>query len=782
MNNLILWLEKIKLKDKNLVGGKNASLGEMLFYLKEQNILIPNGFVLTKNAFEQFFSYNNLFIEIDKLFNNYKYNNIDELFLKSKEIEKKIIDSSFPIYLIDQIKISIKKLEEENFIKNISFAIRSSSNDEDSENNSFAGQQNSYLNIYEINNILDSIKKVYASLYSPQSLSYRLKNNISITQAFMAVCIQKMICANNSVSGIIFTAEPESGNTNIISLSSNYGLGESIVGGLSNPDEFLIHKETLSIIQKNIGSKKNKSIYADHSTTNIETTTIEQNQFTLSDEEIIKLSEYAIIIEKHFKLPVDIEFVKEDITNKFFILQARPITTLYKDNNNYTEYSLKKKSKIITSGKAIGKKASFGKVCIINTIDQINTINKGDILVTNMTDPRWEPIMKIASAIVTNLGGRTCHAAIIARELGIPAIVGCNDATQKLNTGQKITVSCCEGDIGFIYDDYLEITQTKIDNKNYFKNKNINIMLNIGNPSLAFDFANLPNDGVGLARIEFIINNHIGIHPLAIHNFTNLSKDLQKIILEKINGYKSPKDFFISKLAEGIATIAAAFYPKKVIIRLSDFKTNEYRNLIGGNDFEMHEENPMIGFRGAMRYLSKYFYDAFIMEINALKKVIYDMKLNNVSLLVPFVRTISEAKSVIELLKNHQLIRSEILKIYMMCEIPSNALLADQFLEHFDGFSIGSNDMTQLILGIDRDGGKLVTQNFDERNDAVKAALKLAIDACKKQNKYIGICGQGPSDYIDFAQWLIDQGIDSISLLPDTVIQFHNYIYKNEIL
>jgi pyruvate,water dikinase len=477
---------------------------------------------------------------------------------------------------------------------------------------------------------------------------------------------------------------------------------------------------------------------------------------------------------------MDIEWAKDGIDERIYILQARPITTI-ESKENFIEYKIKNQGTIITTGKAIGKKAICGKVCIINSLQEIHLIKKGDILVTNMTDPRWEPIMKIASGIVTNLGGRTCHAAIIARELGIPAIVGCNDATKKLIQNQKITISCCEGDIGFIYEDWLDIETHNITKQEYSSKKNINIMLNIGNPSLAFQFAKLPNDGVGLARIEFIINNHIGIHPLAISNFQNIEKDIQKEIIKKSIGYTNPQHFFISKLAEGIATIAAAFFPKKVIIRLSDFKTNEYRNLLGGNEFETIEENPMIGFRGASRYLCPNFLPAFKMELEAIKKVIYDMQLNNIALLVPFVRTITEASDVIRLLEHEGIKSNEFLKIYMMCEIPSNALLAEEFLKYFDGFSIGSNDMTQLVLGIDRDGGKLVTKHFDENNDAVKYILKLAINACKQNNKYIGICGQGPSDNLAFAQWLIDQGIESISLLPDTIIPFLNYLNKQSL-
>lgn len=777
MNTIICDLEKIQFKNKNLVGGKNASLGEMLLYLKEKNILIPEGFILDNNVFKEFIIQNKLNQSVYSLFFECQNDSIEILSLKSAEIEKKILKGNFSNNVIDSINKQYNKLIDKHAPKSISFAIRSSSNDEDSQNNSFAGQQNSYLNITGIENIVHTIKLVYASLYSIQSLSYRIKNNCSIIEASMSICIQKMIRSDLACSGVIFTAEPESGNKNIISISSNYGLGESIVQGISNPDEFLIHKKTLSIIQKNLGSKKIKVVFDDIKTKIIETSLDEQKKFSLTDEDIKYLGHYAIIIENHFAQPMDIEWAKDGIDNKIYILQARPITTLNK-SNTVSEYKIKHKTSIITSGKAIGKKAITGKVCIINSFNDMNLIQKGDILVTNMTDPRWEPIMKIASGIVTNLGGRTCHAAIIARELGIPAIVGCTDATEKLLQNQKITISCCQGDIGFIYDGWLEIEEKKIEIEKNNKKNNINIMLNISNPSLAFDFAQLPNDGVGLTRIEFIINNHIGIHPMAIINLDKLDKDEQKIIFDKSNGYDKPYNFFISKLTEGIATIAAAFYPKKVIIRLSDFKTNEYRNLLGGKYFEILEENPMIGFRGAMRYLSEDFSAAFKMEIESLKKVIFDMKLTNVALLVPFVRTLSEARDVICLLEKNGLKRSQTLQIYMMCEIPSNALLAEEFLEYFDGFSIGSNDMTQLVLGIDRDGRKLVTNNFDERHPAVKSILKLAIHACKKNNKYIGVCGQGPSDHLDFAQWLIDEGIDSISLLPDSIISFYNYLNK----
>jgi pyruvate,water dikinase len=777
MDTIIWDLDKIQFKNKNLVGGKNASLGEMLLYLKDKNILIPEGFILDKQIFEEFIFQNKLNQEIYVLFFECIDDSIETLSYKSKAIEKKILDGVFPKNIIDKINEKYNYVIAQNYPNPISFAIRSSSNDEDGQNNSFAGQQNSYLNITGIENIIHTIKLVYASLYSIQSLSYRIKNNCSITKASMSICIQKMIRSDLGSSGVIFTAEPESGNQQIISISSNYGLGESIVQGISNPDEFLIHKDTLSIIQKNLGSKKIKVIFDDIKTKTCQTNSFEQNNFSINKNDIQDLVNYALTIEKHFRQPMDIEWAKDGIDNKIYILQARPITTLHK-SHTLTEYKIKTKGNIITSGKAIGKKAIHGKVSIINSFQDMHLINKGDILVTHMTDPRWEPIMKIASGIITNLGGRTCHAAIIARELGIPAIVGCTDATEKLLQNQKITLACCQGDIGFIYNDWLDIERKEITiEKNTIK-KNTKIMLNISTPSLAFDFALLPNDGVGLTRIEFIINNHIGIHPMAIIHSDRLNKETQNAIMQKSIGYESPYDFFISKLAEGIATIAAAFYPKKVIVRLSDFKTNEYRNLLGGADFETVEENPMIGFRGAMRYLSEDFFPAFKMEIEALKKTIFEMKLTNIALLVPFVRTISEAKNVIDLLAENGIKRSEQLHIYMMCEIPSNALLAEQFLEYFDGFSIGSNDMTQLVLGIDRDGGKLVTNNFDERNEAVKAILKLAINACKKQNKYIGICGQGPSDHVDFAQWLIEEEIESISLLPDTIISFHNYLNK----
>ncbi len=776
MNTTICDLNKIQFKNKNLVGGKNASLGEMILFLKEKNISIPEGFTINNTVFNEFIKENKLDKEIYLLFSECKDDTIETLSLKSQQIEKQIIKSNFSINIINKI---YDKYNEFNLKYNsdISFAIRSSSNDEDNKKNSFAGQQNSYLNITGFDNIINTIKLVYASLYSTQSISYRLKNNLSIIKSSMSICIQKMIRSDLACSGVIFTVEPESGNKNIISITSNYGLGESIVQGISNPDEFLIHKDTLSIIQKNLGSKETKVVYDLINTKIITTTNIEQQSFSLSNEDIVYLANCALIIEDHFSQPMDIEWAKDGISNTIYIVQARPITTLNK-KKTHIEYKIEEEGLIITSGKAIGKKAIHGKVCIINSINDMHLINKGDILVTNMTDPRWEPIMKVASGIVTNLGGRTCHAAIIARELGIPAVVGCANATQKLIQNQKITISCCQGDIGFIYDNWLKIKTIEITNKIKKNKSNVNLMLNISNPSLAFDFAQLPNDGVGLTRIEFIINNHIGIHPQAIINIKKLNQETQKIILDKSIGYDSPNDFFISKLTEGIATIASAFYPKKVIVRLSDFKTNEYRNLLGGNDFEILEENPMIGFRGAMRYLNNDFFPAFKMEIEALKNAIYKMKLNNISLLIPFVRTISEAQEVINLLKKNGLERSAKLHIYMMCEIPSNAILAEQFLEYFDGFSIGSNDMTQLVLGIDRDGGKLVNSNFDESNDAVKAILKLAIQACKKHNKYIGICGQGPSDRIDFGKWLIEEGIESISLLPDSIINFHNTINK----
>lgn len=783
MKKKVSWISDVKENESIYYGNKTYSLAKLMSI--DNNINIPNGFAISNIVFSEFLQENKIENQINTILHSIQSDPDNFLFQTSlyEKISSLILTSQFNKNTIKEIKK--KYLEMKKKYGNISFAVRSSASGEDSLKLSYAGQQKSFLHIKTFNALLHTIKLIFASLYSMESISYRIKNNITIYNEKMAILIQKMIRSDKSTSGVIFTRETEHNHPDITVINANVGLGESIVQGISNPDEFLVYAPSLSIIQKNRGDKKTKSIYGKQGTILKKTTKKEQISFCLSDTEIIFLSKLANIIETYFGHKSDIEWAKDFFTDTFYIVQVRAITytenTPQQTKSTIYEIQDKNNSEIIVTGKAIGKHATHGRVCIIETIKNIHQIQPGDILVTHITDPQWEPAMKIASGIITNAGGRTCHAAIIAREMGIPAIVGCHNATEKLKMISEATMSCCEGTTGFVYKNKLTIRKTTLSKNHFYHHtvKNTNIMINLGNPGLAFKSAHLPTHGVGLARIEFIINSTIGIHPNAILHLEKMPKKIQKAIYKKSQEYNTPQGFYIEKLTEGLATIAAAFFPKKVIIRLSDFKTNEYKNLLGGSFFEIEEENPMLGFRGAARYLHKNFSEAFHLEVQALQALIYKMNFTNIAILVPFVRTLEEAEKVTQILEEKGISSKFHTPVYMMCEIPSNALLADQFLNYFDGFSIGSNDMTQLSLGIDRDANNEAINNaFDERNEAVKILLSLAIKACKNKKKYIGICGQGPSDHSDFAAWLIEKEIDSISLNPDTVISFYENIEK----
>jgi pyruvate,water dikinase len=780
MNKKINWVNQITQIESIYYGNKICSLSKLI----DSHIMVcvPEGFALSNLVFIEFLEQNKIKEPINHLLQKIESSETNlELHQKyTEKISHLILNASFDKHITEAIKEKYLLMKEK--YPNLSFAVRSSASGEDSAELSFAGQQKSFLHVNSFSDIIKSIKLIFASLYSLESLSYRIKNNICIYSSSMAILIQKMIRSDKSVSGVMFTRETENNHPEIITINANFGLGESIVQGITNPDEFLIHKKTLSIIQKNRGDKKIKTIYSKKSTKITKSSRKEQESFALCEEEINKLSQLAITIENYFGFKSDIEWAKDYYTNKFYILQVRPIT--YHANTEgeleSTLYEIEEDAakKPLVTGSAIGKKAAQGNICIIDNIKNIYKIKPGDILVTHLTDPQWEPAMKVASGIITNAGGRTCHAAIIAREMGIPAVVGCSNATEKLKNVSYATIACCQGNTGYVYEGQLTIKKTPM-KKNQHDDltgfvQNTRIMINIGNPNMAFKNALIPSQGVGLARIEFIINNSIGIHPNAIIQYENMPKKIKKIIDKKSIGYKNPLDFYTAKLTEGIATIAAAFFPRKVIVRLSDFKTNEYTHLIGGQYFEKKEENPMLGLRGAARYLHHDFSAAFDLEIAILRNIINKMNLTNICILVPFVRTVGEAAQMISLLESKGISQKYGTKIYMMCEVPSNALLANDFLNYFDGFSIGSNDLTQLTLGIDRDGNNnSINTLFDERNQAVKILISLAIESCKKRGKYIGICGQGPSDFPDFASWLIEKEIDSISLNADSILPFY---------
>ncbi|SVA63080.1 uncharacterized protein METZ01_LOCUS115934 [marine metagenome] len=779
MHRYLKKLNEIKISHLNSVGGKNASLGEMMNNLDELNINLPQGYALTTEAYNDFIKENEIGPYIQSALNNKDLSDIQELHSVGQVIRERMLSSKLSKSITEATAIAWDNLNPNND-KSFSVAVRSSATTEDLPTASFAGQMESYLNISSADEINKAVLSVYASLFTDRAISYRQHHNFDHNQISMAVCIQQMIRSDLSSSGVMFTVDTESGCKDLIVINSSFGLGELLVKGLVNPDEFYLFKPSLrnnkfSIIKKNMGNKTTKMVYSknkghDHSVQIVDLNQADRSKFSISDDEIVALGKLGLSIEKHFGKPMDIEWAKDGSDGKLYILQARPETVVSLQEHNLHDYQIKSKGKLLATGRSVGYGLGIGKAKIISNLEDMYLIDEGDILVTDHTEPNWEPVMKKTAAIITNQGGRTCHAAIIARELGIPAVVGCLDATTNIQDQSTISVSCAEGDQGFVYEGSIEyeLFTKKIESLPKITTK---IMLNIGNPDRAFYFASMPNDGVGLARIEFIINRMIGIHPNAIVDFLNLDEELQLNIKEISAGYKSPTEFYISKLAEGISTIAAAFYPKPVIVRLSDFKSNEYANLVGGNAFELEEENPMLGFRGASRYLDPLFQPCFKMECDAILKARETMGLDNIQVMVPFVRTIEEASKTLEILELNGLKRGKKgLKIIMMCELPSNALMAKEFLKYFDGMSIGSNDLTQLTLGIDRDSG-LVADGFDERDKSVKKLLQLAIQACKEEDKYIGICGQGPSDYPDFAKWLSDQGIESISLNPDSVIK-----------
>jgi len=779
---LVVPFESLRMTDVESVGGKNASLGEMISQLPH-GIHVPTGFATTAHAYRLFLNQHGLDQRIKFTLDALDHENLVELASIGAQIRSWIINQEFPADLEAQIKLAFISLNQGT--QTASYAVRSSATAEDLPDASFAGQQESFLNVQGIEDILLKVKEVFASLYNDRAISYRVHKGFAHADVALSVGIQIMVRSDLGAAGVMFTMDTESGFEDVVFITSSYGLGETVVQGAVNPDEFYVHKPMLAqgklaIVRKNLGSKliqMNFSSKEEHKLSGKLVVTREvpaemRNRYSLNDVEITQLAEYALIIEKHYGRPMDIEWGKDGVDGKLYILQARPETVKSQQKGKAEHrYKLKNKGTVLAQGRAIGQKIGTGSVRLVNHISQMDTVKAGDILVTDMTDPNWEPVMKRASAIVTNRGGRTCHAAIIARELGIPAVVGCGDATEILQPDSLVTVSCAEGDTGFIYDGLLETEISEV-LRGEMPHIPTKIMMNIGNPSLAFDFAQLPNSGVGLARLEFIINNNIGVHPKAILDYPHIDTDLKKAVESVARGHASPKAFFIDKVTEGIATIAAAFWPKPVIVRLSDFKSNEYKKLIGGNRYEPEEENPMLGFRGAARYLSQDFQQAFAMECEALRRARNEMGLINIQVMVPFVRTLGQAKRVVDLLAEQGLLRGENgLKIIMMCEVPSNALLAEEFLEYFDGFSIGSNDLTQLTLGLDRDSGMpLLAADFDERDPAVKALLVKAIQACQKHNKYVGICGQGPSDHLDFAIWLVSIGIESISLNPDTVV------------
>ena len=783
---MVVPFENLRMSDVEDVGGKNASLGEMISQIPTE-VRVPSGFATTSHAFRVFLKQENLDNRIETALENLNSENLSDLATTGAMIRQWIIDQALPEILENEIRLAFQKLNGQD--AKASYAVRSSATAEDLPDASFAGQQESFLNVQGIDDILVKIKEVFASLYNDRAISYRVHKGFKHSDVALSAGVQKMVRSDLATSGVMFTIDTESGFKDVVFITSSYGLGETVVQGAVNPDEFYVHKPMLSagkkaIVRRSLGSKLIQMKFASEvdrkqngKLVSIEDVPSEmRNRYSLTDLEINQLAKYAVLIENHYGHPMDIEWGKDGLDGHLYILQARPETVKSQSKGKSEQrFRLKNKGTVLAEGRAIGQKIGTGPVRLVSHSSQMESVQPGDILVTDMTDPNWEPVMKRASAIVTNRGGRTCHAAIIARELGIPAVVGCGNATEILVSESLVTVSCAEGDTGFIYDGVLETEVSEVQ-RGVMPDINTKIMMNIGNPSMAFDFAQLPNAGVGLARLEFIINNIIGVHPKAILDYPNIDTELKKAVESVARGHASPKSFFIDKVTEGVSTIAAAFWPKPVIVRLSDFKSNEYRKLIGGNRYEPEEENPMLGFRGAARYLSHDFQEAFAMECQALRYVRDEMGLTNVQIMVPFVRTLGQAQKVVDLLAQHGLKRGENdLKLIMMCEVPSNALLADDFLTFFDGFSIGSNDLTQLTLGLDRDSGMpLLAADFDERDPAVKILLAKAIEACQKKNKYVGICGQGPSDHLDFALWLVKMGIESISLNPDSVISTWN--------
>ena len=779
---LVVPFEKLRMSDVESVGGKNASLGEMISQLP-QGVKVPTGFATTAHAFREFLKADGLTDRINARLDALDTEDVRALAEAGAAIRAMVENQPFPADLEKAIRDEFARLSAGN--PDASFAVRSSATAEDLPDASFAGQQETFLNVHGIDEVLHKMKEVFASLYNDRAISYRVHKGFAHADVALSAGVQRMVRSDLGAAGVMFTIDTESGFEDVVFITSSYGLGETVVQGAVNPDEFYVHKPMLkagkkAVIRRNLGSKLIEMVFSspeEKASTGKLVKTVDvpveqRNRYSLTNEEVEQLAHYALVIEQHYGRPMDIEWGKDGTDGQLYILQARPETVKSQAAGKAEmRYKLKGKGAVLASGRAIGQKVGTGPVRLVHNISEMDKVQPGDVLVTDMTDPNWEPVMKRASAIVTNRGGRTCHAAIIARELGIPAVVGCGNATDHLKDGTLVTVSCAEGDTGHIYDGLLETEITEV-KRGEMPEVDVKIMMNVGNPQLAFDFAQIPNSGVGLARLEFIINNNIGVHPKAILDYPAIDADLKKAVESVARGHASPRAFYVDKVAEGVATIAAAFWPKPVIVRLSDFKSNEYRKLVGGSRYEPDEENPMLGFRGAARYISEDFAEAFAMECEALKRVREDMGLTNVQVMVPFVRTLEQARKVTELLAAKGLKRGENdLKTIMMCEIPSNAVLANDYLQYFDGFSIGSNDLTQLTLGLDRDSGlELLAHDFDERDPAVKALLKLAIGACKAQGKYVGICGQGPSDHPDFAQWLRDEGISSISLNPDSVV------------
>ena len=779
MPNYVVALEQLRMTDISTAGGKNASLGEMISQLSAEGVRVPGGFVTTAQAYRDFLAQDGLAGRINTQLDRLDIEDLSALAACGKQIRQWIMETPFPAQLQQDIDQQYHRLAGDSG-RGVTFAVRSSATAEDLPDASFAGQQETFLNIHGLDNILHAIKEVFASLYNDRAISYRVHKGFVHADVALSAGVQRMVRSDIGASGVVFTIDTESGFEDVVFITASYGLGETVVQGAVNPDEFYVHKPLLAagkpaVIRRSLGSKLIKMVFTDSltagaSTQTVQTSTAERNRFALTDAEALELARFAVIIERHYGQAMDIEWGRDGADGKIYILQARPETVKSQATAGVSQsYVLKQHGKVLESGRAIGQKIGAGPVRVVESAKEMSRVQAGDILVTDMTDPDWEPVMKKAAAIVTNRGGRTCHAAIIARELGIPAVVGCGTATETLQENELVTVSCAEGDTGYVYKGKLDFEVTTISTTR-MPTLPTKIMMNVGNPDLAFNFAQLPNEGVGLARLEFVINNMIGVHPRAVLEFNKVRDSVREEIERRARGYASPRDFYIDKLTEGVATLGAAFWPKPVIVRFSDFKSNEYKKLIGGDIYEPDEENPMLGFRGASRYAAPEFRDCFELECIAMRRVRDDIGLTNVELMVPFVRTVEEAKAVVEVLAQFGLKRGENgLRLIMMCEIPSNALLADQFLELFDGFSIGSNDLTQLTLGLDRDSA-LVAAAFDERNPAVKALLSMAISACNRLEKYVGICGQGPSDHPDLAEWLMQQGISSISLNPDTVV------------
>jgi pyruvate, water dikinase len=776
----VLPFDRLRMQDLPRVGGKNASLGEMISQLSPLGVRVPGGFATTASAFREFVVGNGLDRKIAGLLAGLDVDDVKALAQAGATIRGWIVEAHFPEKLEAEVRRGYAELRDGGS-SDLSFAVRSSATAEDLPDASFAGQQETFLNIHGVENLLAAVKHVYASLYNDRAISYRVHKGFSHADVALSAGVQRMVRSDLGASGVMFSLDTESGFDQVVFITASYGLGETVVQGAVNPDEFYVYKPALgagrpAILRRTLGSKAIKMVFSDareagRSVRTLDVPEAERRRFSITDAEMEELARYAVIIERHYGRPMDIEWGRDGLDGKIYILQARPETVTGSAKlDSQKRYRLKERSEIIVSGRSIGSRVGIGPVRLVMDASEMARVQPGDVLVTDMTDPDWEPVMKKAAAIVTNRGGRTCHAAIIARELGIPAVVGCGDATRHLPEGEVVTVSCAEGDTGHVYRGRLDVEIVDL-SLEAMPASPVKISMNLGNPELAFDFQRLPNAGIGLARLEFIIARMIGIHPQAVLSYPNVPPDLRREIDARICGYADPKTFYVQKLTEGISTLAAAFAPKPVIVRLSDFKSNEYSTLLGGQRYEPHEENPMLGFRGASRFIDPSFRDCFELECQALKRVRDDMGLTNVEIMVPFVRTVSEASQVIDLLAGNGLARGRNgLRVIMMCEIPSNALLAEQFLQHFDGFSIGSNDMTQLTLGVDRDSG-IVAGSFDERDPAVKAMLHMAIQACRKAGKYVGICGQGPSDHPDLAKWLVEEGIDTISLNPDTVVE-----------